>query len=246
MNNIDLNSLPFVCIGHRGACGYAPENTLSSFQLAMDMGCPWVELDVYAVEGELLVIHDDTLERTSDGKGRVMDATLAYLRSLDAGKGQQIPTLSEVIELIDHRAGINVELKGPDTAVPASQLLSQYCQNGWSADEFLFSSFFHDELAKADSRFHRGPLFHKASSDLFEIADSLDAFSINLNQKIAGRDLITRAHEKDLSVYVYTVNKTGDIARMIDLGVDGVFTNYPDRVFTLLSQDALHQENREQ
>lgn len=242
MNNIDLNSLPFVCIGHRGACGYAPENTLSSFQLALDMGCPWVELDVYAVEGELVVIHDDTLERTTDGKGRVMDATLAYLRSLNAGKGQQIPTLSEVIELIDHRAGINVELKGPDTAVPASQLLSQYCQNGWSADEFLFSSFFHDELEKADSRFQRGPLFHKATSDLLEIAASLDAFSIHLNQKIAGRDLIASAHERDFRVYVYTVNQPGDIARMIALGVDGVFTNYPDRVFPLLSQNTPDQE----
>ena len=119
-----------ICIGHRGACGYAPENTLAAFELAITMGCPWLELDVYAVEGELLVIHDDTLERTTNGKGQVMQTPLATLRSLDAGNGQQIPTLKEVIELVDHRAGINIELKGPHTAAPVCQLLHDYLAQG--------------------------------------------------------------------------------------------------------------------
>ena len=123
-----------ICIGHRGASGYAPENTLEAFELAISMHCPWVELDVYAVEDELLVIHDDTLERTTNGRGRVMQTPLAALRSLDAGKGQQIPTLSEVIELIDHRAGINIELKGEHTALPVNRLLADYRERGWHAD----------------------------------------------------------------------------------------------------------------
>ena len=71
-----LENLSFACIGHRGACGHAPENTLISFRRAMDMGCPWLELDVYAVEDELIVIHDDTLERTTNGFGRVMEQSL--------------------------------------------------------------------------------------------------------------------------------------------------------------------------
>lgn len=200
------------------------------------MGCPWVELDVYSVGAEILVIHDDTLERTTNGKGRVMDCDLAYLRSLDAGNSQQIPTLSEVIDLIDHQAGINVELKGPDTALPASRLLNQYCENGWSADEFLFSSFYHDELARADAAYRRGALFHKTTSDMFDITDSLDAYSINLNQKITNDKLVSEAHQKGLKVYVYTANEAADICRMIDLGVDGVFSNYPDRVFSLLDK----------
>lgn len=235
--NMSLETLSFACIGHRGACGYEPENTLASFQKAVDMGCPWVELDVYFVERELIVIHDDTLERTTSGKGKVMDADLAYLRSLDAGNGQQIPTLGEVIKLIDHRAGINVELKGPDTAAPASRLLNQFCENDWQRDEFMFSSFYHDELGKADASFRRGALFHKATSDMFDRAESLGAYSINLNQKVTNEKLVNQAHQKGLKVYVYTVNEPLDISRMIELKVDGVFTNYPDRVFSLLDQE---------
>jgi glycerophosphoryl diester phosphodiesterase len=116
--SLNLDQISFNCIGHRGACGHAPENTLSSFELAIEMGCPWIELDVYHIDGELLVIHDDTLERTTNGTGDVMDQSVAYLRTLDAGDGQQIPTLNEIIELVGHRAGINVELKGPDTELP--------------------------------------------------------------------------------------------------------------------------------
>ena len=119
----DLQSMPFVCIGHRGASGYEPENTLSSFERAIAMGCRWIELDVYQVEGELIVIHDSTLDRTTNGQGRVASQTLAYLRSLDAGNGQQIPTLTEVISAVDHRAGINIELKGKHTAAPVVALL---------------------------------------------------------------------------------------------------------------------------
>ena len=103
------------------------------------MGCPWIELDVYFVGGELLVIHDDSLERTTSGKGEVMGSGLYYLRSLDAGNGQQIPTLQEVAELVDGRCGINIELKGPDTARPASIFAATLCRGYWQEDQFLFS-----------------------------------------------------------------------------------------------------------
>ena len=233
--HLDLRRLLFVCIGHRGACGYAPENTLAAFQKALDLGCPWVELDVYAVAGELLVIHDDSLERTTNGKGRVMDHDLAYLRGLDAGAGQQIPTLREVIERVDHRAGINVELKGPDTAIPASRLLLELLQQGWHSDEFLFSSFDHEELAKTNAAFRRGPLFHHKSADMLDKARTLNAFSLHLNMKITHQALVEAAHREGLKVYVYTVNTAKDITKMIQMGVDGVFTNYPDRVFSALA-----------
>ena len=89
-----------ICFGHRGAAGYAPENTLQAFRLAIDMGCPWIELDVHTVEGELLVIHDDELARTTNGHGRVSTSSLQYLRSLDAGMGERIPMLNEVLDII--------------------------------------------------------------------------------------------------------------------------------------------------
>jgi glycerophosphoryl diester phosphodiesterase len=221
-----------ICIGHRGASGYAPENTLAAFALAIEMGCSWVELDVYVVEGELLVIHDDTLERTTNGKGRVMDTSLGTLRALDAGTGQQIPTLSEVIELVDHRVGINIELKGPHTAAPVNALLAGYVDRGWRAEEFMISSFKHAELALTDPRYRRGALFSKTVKDYFQRTRELGAFAFNLDIKLVTPQLVATAHDEGLLVYVYTVNKVADIDRMRAYGVDGVFSNYPDRVLT--------------
>ncbi len=224
----DMNDM--ICIGHRGACGYEPENTLSSFAKAMEMGCPWIELDVYLVEGELLVIHDDRLERTTNGVGNVTGSSLHYLRSLDAGKGQQIPTLTEVAALVEGRCGINVELKGPDTAVAVSRLLVSLCEAGWEPERFLLSSFNHRELALADPVFPRGALFHKSVPDMFERTAALNATCLNLSRKLVKRELVDEAHDRDLRVFVYTVNEYPDIDRMRELGVDGVFSDYPDRV----------------
>ena len=210
--------------------GYRPENTLSSFQLAIEMGCRWVELDVYAVEGELVVIHDDTLQRTTNGTGNVMEKSLRYLRSLDAGDGQQIPTLSEVIELIAHRAVINIELKGPGTALPVNHLLDTYCTQGWSPGDFLVSSFKHEELARAQPTYRRGALFGKRGThDYFGVAEALSAWSINLDLSLVEQQIIDDAHHRGLKVLVYTVNEPGDIERMRAMQVDGIFTNYPDR-----------------
>lgn len=226
-----MNDTAMICIGHRGAMGYKPENTLASFQLALDMGCRWLELDVYAVEGELVVIHDDTLERTTNGGGNVMDRSLDYLRSLDAGDGQQIPLLSEVIDLVARRAVINVELKGPGTAETTSRLLDAYCGRGWSAEDFLLSSFKHEELALGDPAYRRGALFgRRGDTDYVAAARALGAWSINLDLRTANEDVVTAAHDAGFKVLIYTVNETDDIARMRALGVDGVFTNYPDRV----------------
>ena len=138
-----------LCIGHRGAKGYMPENTLPSFQYAMDLGCDWLELDVYSVEDELLVIHDKRVDRTTDGHGLIEELKLDYLRSLDAGNGAKIPTLTEVLDLVNGKCGINVELKGRNTALPVSELLSNYA---WSAEKVLLSSFDHEELAQTDPK----------------------------------------------------------------------------------------------
>lgn len=231
-----MNASSFLCIGHRGAMGYRPENTLGSFELAVDMGCPWIELDVYRVGDHLVVIHDDELERTTNGHGRVTARTFDYLRGLDAGDGQQIPTLEEVIDLVDQRAGINVELKGENTAKPVSAMLNAYCQKGWSPEQFLLSSFRHGELARSDPAFPRGALFGKRGrKNYLEAANRLNAWSINLDLSLVGPGVVESAHGEGFKVLVYTVNEPDDIARMLDMGVDGVFTNYPDRVFAQLS-----------
>ena len=203
------------------------------------MGCPWIELDVYQVQGEQLVIHDDSLERTTDGYGEVAKQTLVYIRSLDAGKGQQVPTLTEVITRVDHRAGINVELKGEGTAGPVVDLLHQFEEDGWDLTEFLISSFDHVQLAEVrrlQPRLRTGALFGRNAKDCIDKAVALDAFSLNLGLRLVNSDIVEQAHAADLQVYVYTVNEKADIRRMITDQVDGVFTNYPDRVFEQLEE----------
>lgn len=220
-----------LCIGHRGAMGYKPENTLASFALALEMGCPWVELDVHLCDGEIVVIHDDSLDRTTNGKGRLASKRFPEIRSLDAGEGEKIPTLREVIDLVSGRAGINVELKGPGTAVAVSELLNGYCNEGARPADFLISSFDHKELARSDPRFQRGVLIGKRfRGNCFDVTTLLDAWSLNLDLEIVKAGTVDEAHRRGLKVFVYTVNAAKDIQRMRDLGVDGVFTNFPDRV----------------
>jgi glycerophosphoryl diester phosphodiesterase len=222
-----------LCIGHRGAMGHAPENTLLSMQKALEIGVPWVELDVYEVEGHLIVIHDKTLERTTNGTGYVMEQTFDYLRSLDAGKGEKIPTLNEVFDLIQRRAGINIELKGPDTAGPVAVFLDRYRLKGWTDDKILVSSFNHRELKKIkdlDDDVRIGPLIKEIPEGNAAFADEMGAFSVHVSLKYITRAFVEDAHHRGLKVYVYTVNRLNDIARMRSFGVDGVFTNYPERV----------------
>jgi len=118
MSAATMTNQRLFCFGHRGARGHEPENTLRSVRKALELGADGIEVDVYFVDGRLMVIHDDTLNRTTNGKGPVAGRTFAELRALDAGKGERIPTLAEVFDAVNHRAVINMELKGPGTAAP--------------------------------------------------------------------------------------------------------------------------------
>jgi len=227
--------MPTLCIGHRGAKGHYPENTLPSFEYAIELGCDWVELDVYLVEGELVVIHDSTVNRTTDGRGRVDAHSLADLRTLDAGGGAQVPTLTEVTNLLAGRCGLNVELKGPGTADAVSRALHELINGGWSPEQILVSSFDHQELAKTDATFRRGALFAKRMNDEWERAERLGAYSVNFSLKNVDQALVDKAHEKGYKIFVYTVNKPKDIRAMLDLGVDGIFSDFPDRVLNMTS-----------
>ena len=196
------------------------------------MGCPWIELDVHTVEGELLVIHDDELARTTNGHGRVSTSSLQYLRSLDAGMGERIPMLNEVLDITDRRCGINIELKGQNTAEPVNRFLSDASRRGWQRNQFIISSFDHRELALADPAFPRGVLFRE-QADYLLMTRALNAHSLNLALRLVDQETVDAAHMENLKVYVFTVNDPGDIKHMKDIGVDGVFSYYPDRVKAL-------------
>ena len=142
--------MTIIKVGHRGAMGYEPENTLRSFKKALELGVDMIEFDVYVCKsGELVVIQDDTLERTTNGKGLVIEKTLAELKELDAGKEEKIPTLEEIMDLADKKVKINIELKGDNTAKPVLNMIEKYVdEKGWKYDDFLVSSFNHNELKK--------------------------------------------------------------------------------------------------
>ena len=230
-----------LCIGHRGAMGHAPENTLKSVAKALELGAPWVEIDVFYVDRHLVVIHDSRLERTTNGSGHVFDKTFAYLRTLDAGDGEKIPTLEEVLDLMAARAGINIELKGPGTAEPVVKLIKKKLDQNWDEKKILVSSFRHHDIAKVkrlDNRIRTGALIAGVPLDKAAFAHELGAYSVHPSIEFVSAEFVTDAHRRGLKVFVYTVNDPEDIQRMQALGVDGVFTNYPDRVLNFLRAKA--------
>ncbi len=231
-----MKSQRLFCFGHRGARGHEPENTLRSIRRALALGADGVEVDVYFVDGELVVIHDRTLGRTTNGRGFVVKKSFAYLRSLDAGKGEKIPTLAEVFDTVRHRALINVELKGPRTAAPVVLLIDLYVrQRGWSYEEFAVSAFDHsqiNEVKRLRPEIRTGALMSKPGRGAAARAQQLGAWSVNLAKESVTPALVSEAHRRGLKVFAFTVNEPEDIARMAVLGVDGVFSDFPERVLS--------------
>jgi glycerophosphoryl diester phosphodiesterase len=219
--------------------GHAPENTLASIREAIAMGSPCIEIDVYFVDGHLVVFHDDRLDRTTNGTGYLCESTFDYLRSLDAGNGQKIPTLEEVCAEIDSKTCLNIELKGPDTAAPVADLITLLVEDGWDINRFLVSSFHHRELLEI-RRLHRdinlGALVKGIPVDDAKFAEDLGAFSVHPSLELVDQHFVKDAHERGMKVYVYTVDNPEDLVRMQSIGVDGVFTGFPERVLEHFSQ----------
>ncbi len=184
-----------LCIGHRGAAGHEPENTLRSVRRALDMGVQGIEIDVYWLGGELIVIHDATLDRTTSGKGPLRRHTLEEIRGLDAGKGERIPLLREVIDLVDRRALVNIELKGSRTAWPVRALLGEYIARGWSPADFLVSSFRRTELRQLRGFGLPLGILFAGSARLFRApARALGASSIHVGLGQVTPRLVSRVH----------------------------------------------------
>lgn len=215
--------------------GYEPENTILSFKKALELGVDAIELDVYACKtGELVVIHDDKVDRTSNGKGYVIEKTFDELRALDAGKGEKIPTLSEVLDLVNRKVKVNIELKGVGTAKPVSELIKHFIDNkGWLLDDFIVSSFNHYELKEFGAMTPAvkiGALIVGIPIGFAEFAEKLNAYSVNLCVEFINQEFVDDAHRRGMKVYVWTVNDADEIKRMKSLSVDGIFSNFPDRL----------------
>ena len=188
------------------------------------------ELDVALTKDRrLVVIHDETVDRTTDGSGEVAEITLRELRQLDAGQGERIPTLEEVLRLLKGRIMLNIELKGLGTAEPVHRLVEFV---GWRRDDLLITSFNWDMLTKyraQDTAARIGPLTYGNLEEAMGFAETIKAYSINTYHGHINPSYVREAHSKGFKVYPWTVNEPEDVVKVIQLGVDGVISDYPDR-----------------
>jgi glycerophosphoryl diester phosphodiesterase len=234
---VSTATIPPVCIAHRGASGREPENTLRAFDLALSQGATWQELDVRLVHDRVLVIHDDTLDRTTSGLGRLSDHPLSALREMDAGRGQRIPFLEEVLELTAGRSRLIIELKDSD-ALPRTVAILQdaVAANQWRPEHFLLSSFDWGILERArdlEPAIPLAPLAGKgAGNEVLEAAVRLSAEGVHISRWSARAKFVGMAHARGLAVRVYPVNRRWEFDLMIRLGVDGIFTDYPGQALS--------------
>ncbi len=226
--------MPMRVFGHRGAAGHCPENTLAGLRHAIALGVDAVEIDVRRLDDALIVLHDDTLDRTTNGHGSYKAMTLSALRALDAGHGERIPLLEEVIALTLGRVDLNIEVKEPGIAeqVVEHTLLATSALPAWR-EHILLSSFdvaTSAALARLHGPMHLGLLYEEDFDPALQRALRLGARSLHMALEHLDAADVARAHAHDLAVYVYTVNDESAIARCRHAGVDGVFSDYPDRV----------------
>mgnify|MGYP002142038074 FL=1 len=145
-------SIKLIVCGHRGAMGHATENTLESMKKGIELKADMLEIDVFKIKtGELVVFHDDNLERITDAKGKIEEYSFEDLRKVLVAGKHQIPTLEEVIEIIDRKAVLNIELKGSNTATDTYRIIQEFKGKGWKDKDFFISSFKYEELQKMRS-----------------------------------------------------------------------------------------------
>ncbi len=220
-------------IGHRGAKGHLAENTLESIKLALEFGVDAIEIDVHKCKsGELVVIHDFTLDRTTDGQGEVALKSLDELKKLKVNENFRIPLLTEVLDLIQGKCWINIELKGLNTAVETCRIIQHYIKNyNWNKEDFIVSSFQKNELFevyKTDPEIQIGILSKASVTEALQLGKLLKAKAIHPSLGIITRDNVKQSQAAGFKVNVWTVNEREDILRMKDFGVDGIISDFPD------------------
>lgn len=222
-------------IGHRGAKGYEPENTLVSFQKALDMQVDGIELDVHlSADGEIMVIHDETIDRTTDGQGIVNQLSLSELKNFRIDKKYQIPALTEVFDLVNRDCLINIELKSYETAEKVVSLIEKYItEKGWHYRHFIVSSF--DWNALQQIRFLNPdiPIGVLTATDL-DLAISFSRFikaeSLHPHFHLLTDKNTLQMQQRGIKVFAWTINEEEDILKIKSMKVNGIITDYPNRI----------------
>ena len=222
-------------IGHRGAKGHEPENSLISFQKALEMNVDGIELDVHiSSDGVVMVIHDETINRTTNGKGVVNQLALSELKYFRTEKGEQIPTLIEVLDLINKKCLINIELKGNGTAKPVVEIIENYVETkNWNYNHFLVSSFDWNALREVrllNSKIPIGVLTHTDLELAQAFAKFINAETIHPYFHLLTKEKTAQLQHEGFDVYAWTVNEAVDIQKIKSFQVDGIITDFPDRI----------------
>lgn len=222
-------------IGHRGAMGHETENTLASIQKALDLGVDMIEIDVFNVaSGDTMVFHDESLDRLANAGGKIEEWTYYELRKVILEGGHKIPRLQDVLKLVDNKVRLNIELKGAGTVNRVNFITDYYIrERGWALESFLISSFKWDELRemrRVNASIPIAILTDSDPLDAISIAKELKAEAINPHFKKLTPQNSLAIHEAGFKIYPYTVNEPQDIIAMKRLGVDGIITNFPERV----------------
>jgi glycerophosphoryl diester phosphodiesterase len=238
-------------IAHRGASGHCPENTRAAFLRAIELGADMVELDCQTTrDGAVVVIHDEHLDRTTNGKGRVRDHTLREVKALDAGSwfgpafaGEEVLTLEEAVELLRGRVELNLEIKGEDAPGRLEIQCVGIVRSLRFFEQTVFSSFSPPRMRLVrdlaeDARI--GVLMDDdmSWSDAIQLAAGLEAEALHPARSLVDAAAVGRSHDQELEVRVWPVNRPSDMASLMAMGVDGIFTDFPDRLLQLTARAA--------
>jgi glycerophosphoryl diester phosphodiesterase len=220
----------FMIIGHRGAAGYEPENTLLSFKKAMEIGVDWIEFDLRrSADGHIVVIHDDTVDRTTNGHGKVSDMTLAELEKLDAGKGQKIPTFQEVIDLAKGHVKMIPEIKQEGIEWEVLDIIDR----NQIVNDCIVSSFFGYSIRRCkefNPQLQTAAIFSHLPIDFKEEALDIMADMLFLRKDIASQALVKECHKNGFNVNIWNVDTPEEIKKYADMKPDFLSSNYPDRL----------------
>ncbi|MCK0191057.1 glycerophosphodiester phosphodiesterase family protein [Arenibacter sp. F20364] len=222
-------------IGHRGAMGHETENTLASIEKAIELGVDMIEIDVFKIKsGETVVFHDEDVERLTDSIGNIEDYNFEDLQKLTLIGNHKIPTLQEVLNVIDKKVQLNIELKGSNTADRVNFIMNYYIkEKGWPIDKFIISSFKWDELQAMRALNTQVPIAILVFGDplnALEIGKELQAVAINPYFEDLTLENVNEIKKAGFKIYPWTVNEPEEIEAVERLGVDGIITNYPERI----------------
>ncbi|MBD8025644.1 glycerophosphodiester phosphodiesterase [Ureibacillus sp. 179-F W5.1 NHS] len=234
-------------VAHRGATGYAPENTIAAFDLAVEMKADYIEIDVQrSKDGELVLIHDTTVDRTTDGTGKVGDLTFEQLRSLDAGswfgeqfEGEKIPTFDEILDRYHGKVGILVEMKSPELYPGIEEQVAEELKernlDKPQNEKIIIQSFNFDSMKKMDKLLPKVPIGVLTSNRAHTTPEALQEFStyadwFNPSYGIVTKELVNQVHSLGMQIGSWTVRSQEAADFLFEMGVDAIITDYPDYV----------------